>query len=168
MTDSTNPRVMADNIKELSGASGSQAAEISALQTTVEALSKYSTTEYDTGKRWINNEVIYGRVVTFENPISISYDSFTNTNVEFPGISKVIHCFGLSATGGFCGLIAYSASEKVLVQTERNGGTMSLENIVVEYIKAAPSSLTSLAPDTRSLEEPETEPEEPEPIEEKK
>lgn len=35
MTDSTNPRVMADNIKELFETSGSQAADISTLETTV-------------------------------------------------------------------------------------------------------------------------------------
>ena len=155
MIDSTNPRILADNIRALS-------AKGNTLGDAIEALGSYSTTEFDTGKRWLNDEPIYQRVLTFESSISISYDAFTNTNVDFPDISKIINCFGISSTGGFCGLLAYHASNKVLVQTERNGGTMSLKNIVVEYTKSvSPAALTSPAPDdTRSIE-PEVREEEP-------
>ena len=52
MIDSTNPRIMADSIRALSGESGSQASDISTLQSDVEALQIYDDAEAETPVLW--------------------------------------------------------------------------------------------------------------------
>lgn len=76
MTDSTNPRVMADNIRELDARSLGTAAEVEALQI-------FDDAETDTGKKWIDGKSIFRKV--FE------VASFPNaTSVDIPhGISDL-------------------------------------------------------------------------------
>lgn len=56
MIDSTNPRIMADNIKELAAASGGTYTPAG-----------YSTEEVNTGIKWINESPIYRLVKTFSS-----------------------------------------------------------------------------------------------------
>lgn len=94
MTDSTNPRVMADNIRELSGVSGSQASEISKLQITLEALQTYDDAETETGKKWIDGSPIYRKVFEIE---ALPSDTSTFQNVVTHGISNLAVVTDLNA-----------------------------------------------------------------------
>ena len=67
MIDSTNPRILADNIRHLSGESESQASDISALQEAVVALGTYSTDAVDTGMRDPDNNPIYRKIIKIPN-----------------------------------------------------------------------------------------------------
>ena len=183
MTDSTNPRVMADNIKELSASSGSQASDISALQTTVtaqgnaiEALSTYSTEEVDTGITYLG-EKVYRKVFEVN-----ALPNATTMNIAHgvTNLGPVFNLRGIVADEGGTTygrpipfsttlLLNFSAANIVIAATTDWSSRSAV--IIFEYIKSAaptPDVLPSPDPDTRSLEEPETDLEEPEPIEEKK
>lgn len=177
MIDSTNPRILADNIRALSGEAGSQASDISALQSTVTALGTYSTDEVNTGKKFLDKDV-YRKTFYTEMPNA-------TTKVIASGIENIDICVNLygviqARAGEYngrligtpgAGTIVYSPTTiEVVTSTDLSG---NFAYIVMEYTKsAAPSPDLVLAPDdTRSIEpEPEVrESEEPvidEPIEE--
>lgn len=171
MIDSTNPRVMADNIKELSALSGSQASDISALQTTVTAqgnaigaLGSYSTDEVDTGMKY-GDKTIYRKIFEIESMPN-------NTSVQIPhGIENLdvcMHLYGImQTTQGQAGqpipygnglLLRYNWTVIVIQTSSDFSGNSGI--VVIEYTKSAsPSPDLSLVPDpdTRSLEESEVE-----------
>lgn len=183
MIDSTNPRVMADNIRELFGVSGSQAVEISALQTDVEtqgdaieALRAYSTDEVNTGKKWIDNSDIYLKVFIIENMPNNTTVTITH---NITNLGTMITCRGVMQTSeGLPGRPIPSGANPAIQYTILNlyigtGSDFSNSSaiVILEYTKIAaptPDILPSPDPDTRTLEEPEREEIEPEPIEEKK
>ena len=168
MIDSTNPRILADNIRALSGASGSQASDISALQDAVEALGTYSTEEIDTGIKYLG-ETVYRKVFDVE-----ALPNATTMNIAH-GVSNLGLVFNLRGIvddegGTTYGrpipfsttlLLNFSAINIVIAATT-DWSTRSAK-IIFEYTKAAaPSPDLSPAPDdTRSIE---TEVREEEPI----
>ena len=173
MTDSTNPRVMADNIKMLAASSGSQAADISTLQTTAEtqgdaikALGSYSATEVDTGMKY-GDKTIYRKIFVVDPLPNNTTESF-NHGIE--NLGDVLSIGGVSQVASKPGRnisVLFNVAQ-ISVQTSTDlSDTRGI--ITIEYTKfAAPTPDVLLAPDsdTRSLEEPELE--KPEPIEEKK
>ena len=191
MIDSTNPRSMADNIRYLSGASESQASDISdldtavgTLQTTVGAqgnaigaLQTFSTDEVDTGMKWIDDSNIYRKVIPVE-----TFPNNTTQNVQHGidnlGVVTCIYGIMLLRPGVMPGRMFVGAGSPQLtysstVVTIGTSSDMSSESgfIIMEYTKTAPESRTSPSPedDTRSIEPeeiPEDEYIEPEVIEE--
>lgn len=165
MIDSTNPRILADNIRALSGEAGSQASDISALQTTVtaqgndiEALGSYSATEVNTGKKFLGSDV-FRKVFNVEHLPNSTTASFEHgiTNLE-----NIIDIGGfIPPAADFAGrpipysnniLVCWSATVIQIITTsdlsERSGV------VWVEYTKSAsPSPDLAPAPDdTRSIE----------------
>ena len=173
MIDSTNPRVMADNIRKLSDKQIAEAAEIVALQGDIEALGSYSTTEVDTGKKWIDGSAIYRKVFVIENLPNSTTDTVAH-NISNIGVVTALYGVAQYATGHWGLTIPYSTvillryNATNLAITTTSDYTYASAIIVLEYTKSAaptPNVLPSPDPDTRTLEEPEPE---PEPIEEKK
>ena len=82
MTDSTNPRVLADNIRVLSGVSGSQASDISALQTLITSLVTWSTNETDTGITY-KGEKVYSKIVSDTTPTVETAGTAVSKYVDF-------------------------------------------------------------------------------------
>lgn len=177
MIDSTNPRVLADNVRHLAGASGSQASDISTLQNAVEALGTYSTDEVDTGKKWVDGNNIYRKIITIESLPNNTYQSYAHnisnidTIVRFYGVTKITNdnaarMLGYSGSGTN-GFIVSLSNISITTNSDMSGFSAY---VGIEYTKSAsPAALTSPAPDdTRSIE-PEVREEEPiidEPIEE--
>lgn len=176
MTDSTNPRVMADNIRELYDKQLAQAAELVALGT-------YSTDEFDTGKKY-GGKTVYGIIAEGTYPTTDN-GVYTDKNIiKVEDVDEVLKLSGIITVGasivaaphvnnsGFFAKVLYAKTlEYIYIST--NGASFSEcpVKIYMEYTKAAtptPDVLPSPDPDTRALEELETEPEESEPIEEKK
>ena len=171
MVDSTNPRVIADNIKELTDKQIAQAAELVAL-------GSYSATEVNTGMK-LRDKPIYRKIFEVESLPN-------NTSVQIPhgieNLDSCVHLYGvMQPTQGQAGqpipygnglLLRYNWT--VIVVQANSDLSSNSAIIVIEYTKAAPSSLMSPNPDTRSLEDepevrdPEVEPDPIEEIEEKK
>ena len=173
MVDSTNPRIMADNIKELNAGTQANAKVI-------EALGTYSLTEVDTGKKWIDGSVIYRKIFIVDDP---TIGELANVAHGISNLGIVIDCHGVAqaATGISGKNMPYSSTLLLTFNAtniEYNIGVSqsAVKKLILffEYTKVAaptPDVLHSPDPDTRTLEEPETEPEpepEPEPIEKKK
>ena len=164
MIDSTNPRVMADNIRHLSGESGSQASDISALQTTVtdqgnaiEALGTYSTVEVDTGMK-LGDDTIYRKVFNLEGLPNATTDTIPH-GISNLGLVTIL--YGVAQkTATYQGrmfpfsnllLVHFDASNIYVTSTVDRSDVPGI--VVIEYTKSAPSSLTSPAPDdSRSIE----------------
>ena len=176
MIDSTNPRILADNIRDLTDKQIVEAAEILALQGDFEALGSYSTTEVNTGKKWIDNSGIFRKVFVVE-----AFPNNTAVNIahNITNLGSVVSLFGImyniDSTAGrpFTGgvgspQVAYNDTNLILYTNSDLSGRSGV--VIMEYTKsAAPTSDLSPAPDdTRSIE-PEEREEEPiidEPIEE--
>ena len=173
MIDSTNPRILADNIRSLSGETGSQASDISALQTTVTALGSYSITEVDTGMKY-GDATIYRKCIALEGlpnntTINIPH-GITNlgTVIDFRGIALATPDFpGRILPTGVVPTLRYTATNVTIQSNTDLSAVPGL--IVMEYTKAASPSpdLSPALDDTRSIE-PEVREEEleAEPIEE--
>ena len=167
MIDSTNPRVMADNIKELSGASGTQGKAIEALQT-------YDDAETDTGMKWIDGKNIYRIVFEGTSP--------TEGNLDFPlSYDTIVELYGFYVTSA--GATNYITRAANLYGNQGTSIRLSAASaasyqgvdcyIIVNYTKPGPGYLASPAPDdTRFIKpevrDPEAEPDPIEEIEEKK
>lgn len=175
MIDSTNPRILADNIRALSDKEIAEAAEILALQGNVEALGSYSTTEVDTGMKY-GNDKIYRKVFFVEampdtTTLNIPH-GVENLGVvlRLDGVMQTTNVVaGLPFPYGATYLLRYN-NTNISIQTTSDFSFNSAI-ITMEYTKsAAPAALTSPAPDdTRSIEPeeiPEDEYIEPEVIEE--
>ena len=174
MTDSTNPRVMADNIRELSK---TQAAQGTDLENKIEVLGSYSTSEVDTGMKYGEDD-IYRKILTGTTE-TYTDNVFSATTVSLGVVKSLLLLRVIVKFGAYLVELPYlNDSGKILksfyntvsgdVHLSSNGATFSDCNFIViaEYTKPAPAPtpnvLLSPDPDMRSLEE------EPEPIEEKK
>ena len=173
MIDSTNPRVMADNIRKLSGNQIGQAAELEALDNKIEALGSYSTTEIDTGKKWVDGSSIFRKVFILESAMSVVTGDVTHTGLNISDSDILVFAAAISSSKGYFPLFAFKntgvLSGELDVISFRNTNT-NCSGFIIEYTKAAtPDVLPSPGSDTRSIEPeeiPEDEYIEPEVIEE--
>ena len=177
MIDSTNPRILADNIRHLSGESGSQASDISNLQTAVitqgnsiTALQIFNDDETDTGKKWIDGSSIYRKIIEVEH-----FPNATSATIDVDGLLNLISVYGfMPSVSGFAGrplpygnvvTFRFENGKMYLITTSDYSSYGGY--IVIEYTKsAAPSAALSPAPDdSRSIEneDPEIRSEEIEP-----
>ena len=165
MIDSTNPRVLADNIRHLSGESGSQASDISALQSTVTAqgnaiaaIGSYSTEEVNTGMKYGDSD-IYRKTFYIEELPNTTTATVTHgiENLEYLLDLKL----AVQRTGSISGrIITYTQSLNIVLRSSDIAITSNSDYsgtsgiVIIEYTKsAAPAALTSPAPDdSRSIE----------------
>lgn len=183
MTDSTNPRVMADNIRELSALSGSQAADISTLQGTVETQGDAIEAIQEYGAETIigtyNGATVYRKILAIGE---VPSGDALQIEHGVSNLGDVIAIYGVldkkGATAGrtlpFTNLVYITYDLTKIYVTGASGYTSAQSGrLVFIYTKSAaptPDVLPSPDPDIRSIdleEIPDAE-DEPEPIEEKK
>ena len=183
MIDSTNPRVMADNIRHLSGEFESQNSDISTLQGNVTAITNaleaytiYVSDEIKIGK--VGNDDLYRKIITAE---TLTGGSSTDVLIS-ANFDKLINLYGRVVSTNYQIPVPYPASSSNLIITASMyqtslritvgsyySDTNSISDvwISVEYTKSAPpSAALSPAPDdSRSIEneDPEIRSEEIEP-----
>ena len=176
MIDSTNPRCMADNIRHLSGASGSQASDISDLQTAVgtlqttvgtqgnaiEALQTYDDTETDTGMKWIDGSSIYRKVFD----VTALPNNDTDTVGTITDFKEAINAYFVTKPTASYGarVINYYGSMYVIVNQNGSVDVHTNTNlsgvsayVVVEYIKTAPEPEPESNPEAQTSPSPEDE-----------
>ena len=101
MIDSTNPRIMADNIKELAAGGGGTSVtpnpegEATGVLSSIGidgnkylTIQDYSTTEQSTGEKWIDNKDIFIIVIHLASPLAIT-GSWQSTGVSWSGKSII-------------------------------------------------------------------------------
>ena len=147
MIDSTNPRIMADNIRKLSEASGSGGSTVvpnpegeatgnlsslgidgSKYTIPVYSPPEYSTTEYDTGKKYVDGRSIYGK------DIEVAQDFIAGTVEITTGVTDAHILTDLKC---FCN---YGSEEVCLSGIYSNPGSanelISFKNFVLSSGKA--------------------------------
>ena len=173
MTDSTNLRIMANNIRQLSGEAGSLQITVGTHTTTLSKLTTISSEVFDTGMKWVDGSIIYGAVLTGTAPA----EGNATNELAFTDIlwweGRLYHSsnkwydFNRNVYAQF----TIGESFTGLVITPPSATYQNMEYRVIVYFlnnpAPTPDVLPSPDPDTRALEKPETEPES-EPIEEKK
>lgn len=155
LPDSTNPRVMADNIKKL---------DVEALKNykEIKKIGTYSTEETDTGMLWRNNK-IFRAIIDFDSEITLTATTF-NTVCTYPEKIKIIKAWAYRVLTGDLHVsypvFAYCDASKN-INIYGSSGILPISYIYIEFIKYDANTLVSSTPgdDNRSIE-PETEPEE--------
>ena len=162
MIDSTNPRVMADNIKKLD-------AETQGIVKSIATGRTLSTTEFLTGETY-NDKPVYSRIFEVNSlPNNSVLNILHNTNLD-----SVLALYGTATQSSGSGVslpfassiqLKYSSTSVIIQTTGDYSGHSGI--LLFKYTKsAAPSAALSPAPDdSRSLEneDPEIRSEEIEP-----
>lgn len=95
----------------------------------------YSTSEVNTGKKWIDGKPIYRKVIDLAEAITVS-NAWTSISVSISGISKITYSYGLSRylNGGFEYslpiFVNIASSLQVLSPID-----VSLKTLILEYTK---------------------------------
>lgn len=160
MIDSTNPRIMANNIRELAQASGGTTVEANpdgastaelvklGVDETIYSIPKvtgYSTTETDTGKKWYDNSSIYSK--TFTNiTITLAEDAgtYVDTGISKGDIDTIVNAFAIDVYN------QYYPVQLTFISTTGNLGIYTkvlsdrtFKTICIEYTKVAVASTRS-------------------------
>ena len=140
LPDSTNPRVMADNINELDARALTTAAEVSALQI-------YDTDETDTGKKWIDGSAIYRKVIDIGD-IEAATASTTAHSITNLGIVIDYKLIAITDSAFMYPIIASSASyvrqvvindTNVVIKSATNAPALTDVYAIIEYTKTPPT-----------------------------
>ena len=157
MIDSTNPRILANNIRKLLAKIIGLQAEIEAITPGSEVVANpegeaagnlsslgidgdkyniptyspvdYSTTEYNTGKKWTDGRDVFGIVIHLASPLSLT-GAWQSTGVPWSGstiISNLTAC-----------PIGFGTYEGVLLVKGIQDTTV--QEIVIEYVKDSVNS----------------------------
>ena len=162
MIDSTNPRIMATNIRELAAASGGRTNVVANPEGTAtvnlvklkvgktiygipgSGAVNYSTNEFDTGEKWIDGSIIYGKVYTPASAIQLSTQGMgTDITSAITNVSDISLIIGASAHQEETSLylpIAVDISNGTITAYTFVNATVDV--IVLKYIKAAPANST--------------------------
>lgn len=141
MVDSTNPRVMADNIRSLNAGNQANAGAIEANAEAIEALGTYSTNEIDTGMTWKESKIfrkIFENVELPNSSTKVIPHGVTNLGVctNLYGVVQAIpnaYNGRIIGTPG-AGTIVYSPSTiEIVTSTDLSEYSA---NIIFEYTKA--------------------------------
>ena len=103
----------------------------------------YSTTEQDTGLKWIDGRSVYKRVGQFANNTEVS-----TMWVEVPGVPLGDGCLilsvnALSETGTYTpvqGAVSVSSTGSNNLNIKMVTGDVTIKSVVVEYVKPATSN----------------------------
>lgn len=165
MIDSTNPRVMADNIRHLSGESGSQASDITAQGDAIKALQEYGD---ETIIGTYNDTVVYRKVLAVGEVPSGDALQIEHGVIN---LGDVLAIYGVldkkGATAGrtlpFTNLIYITFDSTKIYVTGASGYTSAQSGrLIFIYTKAIPSPDLVPAPDDTRTIEPEIREEAPE------
>lgn len=95
----------------------------------------YSTTEHNTGVKWIDGKDIYSKVVTFDVAVSISYNAWFTSDIDATGVENIINTAAL-ADGAFCPLIGAIDNGKFIFLGCRVDSSFSVKAIILYYTKS--------------------------------
>lgn len=95
----------------------------------------YSTTEVNTGKKWIDGKTIYRRVLTLSSSLSFAGTTWNNTNIDMTGVDTLINFMFISNSCVMNGFYTRITSNKLQVYTLANVTTGVTGPIVLEYTK---------------------------------
>lgn len=98
-------------------------------------LPNYSTTEQKTGQKWIDGKDIYRKVFDFSSAITVSHNSWTNTNEDTNG-TKFLSAWGIHPSGEVFSINASTDNGKLLLMVNAYS-SISLKTVIVEYTKAS-------------------------------
>lgn len=100
----------------------------------------YSTTEKDTGKKWIDGKHIYSKITTgLSLTMPSSQSSFLDTGISVPdNTGTITNCFGVDENGQYypmcCAIISQSNTFGIYFSTF---SSRSISTVYVEYTKTS-------------------------------
>lgn len=103
----------------------------------------YSTTEQDTGLKWIDGRSVYKRVGQFAQNTEISGTWVEVPNVQLGEGYELLDVRGVSDTGTFSylrGATSVSGTSSNNLNVAFVGGTVTVKNVIIEYVKPAASN----------------------------
>lgn len=139
-------KVTDDNMNEIKSVVNNNASETSTNTTKITNLQTYSTSETNTGQKWIDNKPIYRKVFSFTTP-SDNSDYTITTNIS--NMMTALNCYGGIIQGNgsltpiptaidFSGVI-YTTSVRVYQSNILYKGNAAYGNstayVVIEYTK---------------------------------
>ena len=170
MIDSTNPRIMADNIRQLSAAGSGGSAVVpnpegeatgnlssigidgSKYSIPVYSPVDYSTDEVDTGIKWVDGSSIYRKTISFGE---VAATTSKNVDHNITNLGDVIRIYGIAYKDNrFIALpfvdnvdtsqryIEVSASQ-VILGTGTNSAALTKAYVTIEYTKVTANSTKS-------------------------
>lgn len=95
----------------------------------------YSTTEVNTGKKWIDGKTIYRKVLALSSSLSFAGTTWNNTNIDMTGVDTLINFMFISNSCAMNGFYTRITSNKLQVYTLANVTTGVTGPIVLEYTK---------------------------------
>ena len=93
----------------------------------------YSATEINTGRKWIDNNDIYERVLVLESAITIDANSW-GTDIDFVG-NKIISVSAINSTDNNVFPVGGNITSNKLSLLNPRASAITLDVIIVEYTK---------------------------------
>ena len=138
MTDSTNPRVIADNVKALDARI---LANEAAIETNTEEIAKgrvITGTEFDTGKTLLG-DTIYGICFSYDSDLTISYENNTSISKNIENGSIVTFSAGFDVNRPYQPLITSIGASGAVYCRASGGANAVVRYVYLEYTKTPPT-----------------------------
>lgn len=99
----------------------------------------YSTTEVDTGAKWIDDNKIYRKVITFQSDLTVSNSSWTSTSEAISDIDTLISAQGVYDDACYPLMGSFDSSGVLSMLACRASSSVDVKKIIVEYTKTPAS-----------------------------
>lgn len=99
----------------------------------------YSTTEQNTGRKWVDNKDIYVKVYNLETPLSLASQTWTDSGFDGSDIDTIVNAFGTDINGTYFNFYAqnnFDSKGKIGFLQTRNSG-VTITKFVLEYTKSS-------------------------------
>lgn len=101
-----------------------------------EIQNSYSTTETNTGRKWIDNRPIYRVVATCDSSTGSATGGWYNTQVRIPNVGKLISAVGLREDNSVINSMDLRYDANTYIYYYRYGVTASpVTKLILEYTK---------------------------------
>ena len=95
----------------------------------------YSTTETDTGIKWIDNKRVYRLVKQYESSISVQNSAWTAASVNITGINTLISAYGVFSDACYPLMVSYDQDGNIKLLACRDGAGVDIDYLILEYTK---------------------------------
>lgn len=110
------------------------------LKSLVKGVKDFSTSEVDTGIKWINGNNIKACVYTFETALSVNNSTWTNTTISKEGKDILLLAIGFTDGGVHpMNAIDYEAGVDVVRLQACRGSATNIKGLILFYVEAATS-----------------------------